>query len=205
MDNDSYDERRGMDRNHDNPTIGLEDFKAIRDSMSRIGKEVRLTRSEFDTHLKMNDLILGNVNKNIEDILKAIHEQGEKFNEQSITQRDHIEHKIDECHNEMVTNFVTKDQMIIVRDEAVADSKENRRLELKVAITDSKTELVKTAKSHLSIVWGALVIGTIMGLFILSGYNTDFKALQRQVLDHDKMYQRHLVKENKNTTNTHGR
>ena len=175
------------------------DLIKLDEKMSRIGNEIRQVQNDYNTHVKVEDITLSSMNSNIEGILSELKAQNKRFDKVLSEQREHIDAKIAVCHkivNDKFVLHVTKDELTIVKDNAIKDAKVERdsqfrdiRNTIDSEINTTKIELIKQAKSHIQIIWFAGIIIITMGAYI-------FNDVKKDVDSHGIMYQKHLL-ENK--------
>ena len=175
------------------------DLIKLDEKMSRIGNEIRQVQNDYNTHVKVEDITLSSMNSNIEGILSELKAQNKRFDKVLSEQREHIDAKIAVCHKVVNDKFilhVTKDELTIVKDNAIKDAKVERDIQFRDIrdtidneIIITKSELIKQLKSHIQIIWFAGIIIMTMGVYI-------FNDVKKNVDNNSVMYQKHLL-ENK--------
>jgi len=154
----------------------MTDLDDVRDAITRIGGEVKQNKSDLNAHIKIEEIMLSNIDKNMISMLTEIKSQRISFDKSIQNQQTHIEEKISQCYKDMGAdlrdNYYTKPEVLLIKDEAITKGVEGRKFDLE----QQNEKLYKAAKSHLSIIWLAAVMFYGMAAWVFTDFKSDFKS-----------------------------
>ena len=105
----------------------------MRDKIEHIAKESRETSGDLETHIKVNEVLLGNINANMNELLAEVKAQRSNIGDGLMAQQQHIESKISQCYTDMTkilkNDYITKSEALHLRDQAILEQKAQRKLE----------------------------------------------------------------------------
>ncbi len=169
------------------------DFKELQQAIGRIGKEIEDTAQKLSVHEQVEAVQYKNMengiaslSESIKEILIEMKNNRNHFDTAINNQQDHVDAKINECHNNLRnhinTNYMTRDAVTVFRDETLNHAKNERRKELKEAvkslekkIESNNANVYKSAKSHLTLIWIMVVAFYGLASYIFLDFKEDYK------------------------------